>query len=123
MTDIQSILDKSDGGRLIYAALLGDQFCINDPESRKYINPCYDDRNPSFSVYWSDKSEKWLHYDHGDNSFKGDVFSLISSNYNLDLKADFPAILKKAQLLLASKETPANPFDMGNGSNVLTVRE
>jgi len=103
--NLQSLMDKSDNGRLIYAAILGEPFCLENPSSKRYANPCYDDSNKDLVVSWNEKSNRWNHYDFGDNSFSGDALHFVASAFNFDIKKEFKSgVLPKAFELLQDFE-------------------
>jgi hypothetical protein len=87
------VLEQLDGGRLFFQATIEGLKIKDDNSFKNCKNPFYDDKKPSLSIY---KYEgKWRYKDYGDLDYDGDVFEFASKVFNLDLKNDFPLILKE----------------------------
>ena len=97
----EELLKKSQGGFLVYKAVIKDLKLSDNKTCKNCKNPFYKDKNPSFSVY--KKGDKWLFRDYGDCEYKGDVFVFASIFFDLDFKKDFPLLLEKMDHLLTEE--------------------
>lgn len=90
MIDKEQILSLTQGGLNVFSHFLG--FEVNT--HRNFRSPFYDDKRASCHVYYDKKSTSYKFYDHGDASYSGDCFWFVSELLGLDLKTEFPTILK-----------------------------
>jgi hypothetical protein len=89
----QHFLDNSEGGFLFYKTILPDLKEKDSVSFENVLNPFYDDTNPGLSIY--ERDDKWLFKDHGDDSYKGDVFNFAAHYFELDVKEDFRKLLHR----------------------------
>lgn len=86
------ILEITKGGILFYLKFI-EGLEVEGDKCKNVLNPFYDDKKPSLSIYLKDGH--WLFKDHGDSEFSGDVFQYAATHYDLDIQKDFPEILKR----------------------------
>ncbi len=61
---------------------------------RNFRSPFYEDRRASCHIYYDRKSSSYKFYDHGDTTYSGDCFWFVATMRGLNLKTDFPEVLK-----------------------------
>ncbi len=86
------ILAATRGGLDYYLAHVPGLKAPLGRRCRNARNPFYDDRKASLSI-WRDR-DVWLHKDHGDERYTGDVFAFAAHVHRLDAQRDFVALLK-----------------------------
>lgn len=90
----EQILIETDGGLLFYNMVLnehGQKLTKYGNKFKPLRNPFYGDKKASMSIYLKDG--KYMFYDHGEPSYKGDVFDFAKHHYGKDLR--FPEVLEK----------------------------
>jgi len=92
---IEEILNKSQGGLLIYKMAIA-YLDLTQSTFSNLKNPFYDDKNPSMSIY--KKDEKWFFRDFGSPEYNGDALKFASYYYDLDIKDDFRQILENLNI-------------------------
>ena len=111
------LLEQSNSGFDFYEFVLGDLEMAEQNRCKNITSPFYDDSKPSLSIFESD--EMWCFFDHGEPSYKGDVFSFASFHYGLDVKTEFGKILRamyndlKIEIPLTEIEIDDRIFDIG----------
>ncbi|MCH2200117.1 MAG: hypothetical protein MK081_15180 [Flavobacteriales bacterium] len=99
MATVNSILKKSDNGRFLFHAFLGEQFNVDDPKKCRCLNRFYSDTKADV-IFFEGKGGRWRFHDHGDSSFSGDVFEYAKWHFDLHDDSDFPELLKQCDALL-----------------------
>ena len=61
---------------------------------RNFRSPFYDDMRASCHIFYDRKSSSYKFYDHGDTTYSGDCFWFVATMRGLNLKTDFPEVLK-----------------------------
>jgi archaellum biogenesis ATPase FlaH len=89
------VLELTKGGISFYSSVIPNLQLKDNTRCRPVLNPLYYDTNPSLSIYYDSSKEVWRFYDHGDNTYCGDVFNFAALYFKLDIKADFNLILNK----------------------------
>lgn len=90
----QAVLQQTNFGLDFYKFVIKDLEMKEEGKCELTLNPFYNDTKPSLSIYYNEDTERWLFYDFGDESYKGDVFDFAAHYYDLDSKKDFYKILK-----------------------------
>src|SRR3712207_1428583 len=90
MIDKEQILLLTQGGLNVFSHFLGFEVNLH----RNFRSPFYDDRRASCHVFYDRKSSSYKFYDHGDTSYSGDCFWFVATLRGLNLKTDFPEVLK-----------------------------
>lgn len=120
----QSILERTNGGELLYKIIL-NQYGIpfEKKDSTSYestFNPYYDDTNPSLSIFKNDSNEMWYHNDFGTNDegaeYKGDIFSFAMNYFNL-CQDQFTELLYRIDHLVTTS------YEFGNTIEINPIKE
>lgn len=90
MIDKEQILRRTQDGLDVFSHYLGFEVNLH----RNFRSPFYDDKRASCHIFFDKKSSSYKYYDHGDTAYSGDCFWFVSELCGLDLKADFPEVLK-----------------------------
>lgn len=93
--DKDLLLKATNGGLDVFRILIPDK--LEEAEKGRFKNvrnPCYNDKNPSMSIYLNEEGDKYLFHDHGDDSYSGDIFDFVAHYNGLDVKQDFQEILE-----------------------------
>lgn len=93
MNEAKKILEKTDGGLLVFHHYFG-KISI----SKTFCNPYRQDTRPSCRLYKIDsKSNGLLYYmkDYGDSRFCGNCFKIVSEIINLNIRNDFKHVLEQ----------------------------
>ena len=90
MIDKEQILLLTQGGLNVFSHFLG--FGVN--LHRNFRSPFYDDKRASCHIFYDRKSSSYKFYDHGDTTYSGDCFWFVATMRGLNLKTDFPEVLK-----------------------------
>src|SRR3712207_2635027 len=90
MIDKEQILLLTQGGLNVFSHFLGFEVNLH----RNFRSPFYDDRRASCHVFYDRNSSSYKFYDHGDTSYSGDCFWFVATLRGLNLKTDFPEVLK-----------------------------
>ncbi|WP_373776948.1 AAA family ATPase [Porphyromonas loveana] len=90
MIDKEQILSLTQGGLNVFSHFLGFEVNLH----RNFRSPFYDDRRASCHIYYDKKTSSYKFYDHGDTTYSGDCFWFVATLRNLNLKTDFPEVLK-----------------------------
>ena len=90
MIEKEQILLLTQGGLNVFSHFLGFEVNLH----RNFRNPLYDDRRASCHIYYDRKTSSYKFYDHGDTTYSGDCFWFVATMRGLNLKTDFPEILK-----------------------------
>ena len=80
----------TQGGLNVFSHFLGFEVNLH----RNFRTPFYDDRRASCHIYYDRKTSSYKFYDHGDTTYSGDCFWFVATLRGLNLKADFPEVLK-----------------------------
>ncbi len=89
MDVVHMILERTRKGLNVFNYYMPCEF----RENKKFLNPFYDDHKPSCRIYFERRADRYLLYDHGDNSYHGDCFWLVGLVKELDCKNNFIEIL------------------------------
>lgn len=87
----QQILDRTRQGLDVFHHYVSTKFITNRP----FKNPLYNDMKASCYVYFNKKNGVYMMNDFGDPKYSGDCFWYVATLAGLDLKNDFPQILRK----------------------------
>ena len=90
MIDKEQILLLTQGGLNVFSHFLGFEVNLH----RNFRSPFYDDRRASCHIFYDRKSSSYKFYDHGDTTYSGDCFWFVATMRGLNLKTDFPEVLK-----------------------------
>ena len=90
MIDKEQILLLTQGGLNAFSHFLGFEVNLH----RNFRSPFYDDRRASCHIFYDRKSSSYKFYDHGDTAYSGDCFWFVATLHSLNLKTDFPKVLK-----------------------------
>lgn len=90
MIEKEQILLLTQGGLNVFSHFLGFEVNLH----RNFRSPFYDDRRASCHIYYDRKTSSYKFYDHGDSTYSGDCFWFVAILRNLNLKTDFPEVLK-----------------------------
>ena len=90
MIDKEQILLLTQGGLNVFSHFLGFEVNLH----RNFRSPFYDDRRASCHIYYDRKTSSYKFYDHGDTTYSGDCFWFVATMRGLNLKTDFPEVLK-----------------------------
>ena len=90
MIEKEQILLLTQGGLNVFSHFLGFEVNLH----RNFRNPFYDDRRASCHIYYDRKTSSYKFYDHGDTTYSGDCFWFVATMRGLNLKTDFPEVLK-----------------------------
>lgn len=90
MIDKEQILSLTQKGLNVFSHFLGFEVNLH----RNFRSPFYDDRRASCHIYYDKKTSSYKFYDHGDTTYSGDCFWFVATLRNLNLKTDFPEVLK-----------------------------
>ena len=90
MIEKEQILLLTQGGLNVFSHFLGFEVNLH----RNFRSPFYDDRRASCHIYYDRKTSSYKFYDHGDTTYSGDCFWFVATLRNLNLKTDFPEVLK-----------------------------
>ena len=90
MIEKEQILLLTQGGLNVFSHFLGFEVNLH----RNFRSPFYDDRRASCHIYYDRKTSSYKFYDHGDTTYSGDCFWFVATLRGLNLKADFPEVLK-----------------------------
>ena len=90
MIDKEQILLLTQGGLNAFSHFLGFEVNLH----RNFRSPFYDDKRASCHIFYDRKSSSYKFYDHGDTTYSGDCFWFVATMRGLDLKSDFPEVLK-----------------------------
>ena len=90
MIDKEQILLLTQGGLNVFSHFLGFEANLH----RNFRSPFYDDRRASCHIFYDRKSSSYKFYDHGDTTYSGDCFWFVATMRGLNLKTDFPEVLK-----------------------------
>ena len=90
MIDKEQILLLTQGGLNVFSHLLGFEGNLH----RNFRSPFYDDKRASCHIFYDRKSSSYKFYDHGDTTYSGDCFWFVATLRGLNLKTDFPEVLK-----------------------------
>lgn len=90
MIDKEQILLLTQGGLNVFSHFLGFEVNLH----RNFRSPFYDDKRASCHIFYDRKSSSYKFYDHGDTAYSGDCFWFVATLRSLNLKTDFPKVLK-----------------------------
>ena len=90
MIDKEQILLLTQGGLNVFSHFLGFEVNLH----RNFRSPFYDDKRASCHIFYDRKSSSYKFYDHGDTTYSGDCFWFVATMRGLNLKTDFPEVLK-----------------------------
>ena len=90
MIEKEQILLLTQGGLNVFSHFLGFEVNLH----RNFRSPFYDDRRASCHIYYDRKTSSYRFYDHGDTTYSGDCFWFVATMRGLNLKTDFPEVLK-----------------------------
>ena len=90
MIEKEQILLLTQGGLNVFSHFLGFEVNLH----RNFRSPFYDDRRASCHIYYDRKTSSYKFYYHGDTTYSGDCFWFVATLRGLNLKADFPEVLK-----------------------------
>ena len=90
MIDKEQILLLTQGGLNVFSHFLGFEVNLH----RNFRSPFYDDKRASCHIFYDRKSSSYKFYDHGDTAYSGDCFWFVATMRGLNLKTDFPEVLK-----------------------------
>lgn len=90
MIDKEQILLLTQGGLNVFSHFLGFEVSLH----RNFRSPFYDDKRASCHIFYDRKSSSYKFYDHGDTTYSGDCFWFVATMRGLNLKTDFPEVLK-----------------------------
>ena len=90
MIDKEQILLLTQGGLNAFSHFLGFEVNLH----RNFRSPFYDDKRASCHIFYDRKSSSYKFYDHGDTTYSGDCFWFVATLPGLNLKTDFPEVLK-----------------------------
>ena len=90
MIDKEQILLLTQGGLNVFSHFLGFEVNLH----RNFRSPFYDDKRASCHIFYERKSSSYKFYDHGDTTYSGDCFWFVATMRGLNLKTDFPEVLK-----------------------------
>ena len=90
MIDKEQILSLTQGGLNVFSHFLGFEVNLH----RNFRSPFYKDKRASCHIYYDRKSSSYKYYDHGDTAYSGDCFWFVATMRGLNLKTDFPEVLK-----------------------------
>ena len=90
MIDKEQILSLTQGGLNVFSHFLGFEVNLH----RNFRSPFYEDRRASCHIYYDRKSSSYKFHDHGDTTYSGDCFWFVATMRGLNLKTDFPEVLK-----------------------------
>ena len=90
MIDKEQILLLTQGGLNVFSHFLGFEVNLH----RNFRSPFYDDMRASCHIFYDRKSSSYKFYDHGDTTYSGDCFWFVATMRGLNLKTDFPEVLK-----------------------------
>ena len=90
MIDKEQILSLTQGGLNVFSHFLGFEVNLH----RNFRSPFYNDKRASCHIYYDRKSSSYKYYDHGDTAYSGDCFWFVATMRGLNLKTDFPEVLK-----------------------------
>lgn len=90
MIDKEQILSLTQGGLNVFSHFLGFEVNLH----RNFRSPFYDDKRASCHIYYDKKTSSYKFYDHGDTTYSGDCFWFVATMRGLNLKTDFPEVLK-----------------------------
>ena len=90
MIDKEQILLLTQGGLNVFSHFLGFEVNLH----RNFRSPFYDDKRASCHIFYDRKSSSYKFYDHGDTTYSGDCFWFVATLHSLNLKTDFPEVLK-----------------------------
>ena len=90
MIEKEQILLLTQGGLNVFSHFLGFEVNLH----RNFRSPFYDDRRASCHIYYDRKTSSYRFYDHGDTIYSGDCFWFVATMRGLNLKTDFPEVLK-----------------------------
>ena len=90
MIEKEQILLLTQGGLNVFSHFLGFEVNLH----RNFRSPFYDDRRASCHIYYDRKTSSYKFYDHGDTTYSGDCFWFVATMRGLNLKTDFPEVLK-----------------------------
>ena len=90
MIEKEQILLLTQGGLNVFSHFLGFEVNLH----RNFRSPFYDDRRASCHIFYDRKSSSYKFYDHGDTTYSGDCFWFVATMRGLNLKTDFPEVLK-----------------------------
>lgn len=92
MIDKEQILSLTQKGLNVFSHFLGFEVNLH----RNFRSPFYDDRRASCHIYYDKKTSSYKFYDHGDTTYSGDCFWFVATLRGLNLKTDFPEVLKSS---------------------------
>lgn len=102
------VLKQSNSGLDFFKHIINDLEMKDEVSCELASNPFYNDTKPSLSIYFNERSQRWMFKDFGDESYSGDVFDFAAHYYGLDSKKDFYSILKSmAKDLKIESEVPS----------------
>ena len=90
MIDKEQLLLLTQGGLNVFSHFLGFEVNLH----RNFRSPFYDDKRASCHIFYDRKSSSYKFYDHGDTTYSGDCFWFVATMRGLNLKTDFPEVLK-----------------------------
>ena len=90
MIEKEQILLLTQGGLNVFSHFLGFEVNLH----RNFRSPFYDDKRASCHIFYDRKSSSYKFYDHGDTAYSGDCFWFVATLRSLNLKTDFPEVLK-----------------------------
>ena len=106
MTMRDKILHHTNNGLDIFTHYVGDVV-----KKKSFCNPFREDRAPSCRLHYREKQSTGIYYmvDYGDSDWCGDCFTIAAKIKNLNLRSDFPVLLKAINQdlnLSLSEDTP-----------------
>lgn len=91
MVDKEQILRLTNGGLDVFSYYLGIPVNVH----RNFKSPFYEDKHASCHIYFDKRTSSYKFYDHGDTTYSGDCFWFVSTLNHMNIKTDFPLVLKK----------------------------
>lgn len=91
-TDVEKILQRTNGGLTVFTHYLGEA-CLG----KRFCNPFRDDKHPSCRLYENKNSHGIVSYymnDFARKEYSGDCFWMVSMQLGLDLCSNFKTILE-----------------------------
>jgi len=98
--DKAALLQASNQGLNFYSFVIPQLVKLREDICENTYNPFYSDRNPSFSIYFSQKTRRWMFKDYGGapdgRDYSGDVFEFARLHYESEgLDLTFRQVLAK----------------------------
>lgn len=112
--DIKTIQLETNGGQAIFEGYYGHPLNVNITSP---LNPF--DTNPSFIIYWCNKSDKLKYHDHGEGDVHGDAIDFVKAYEYLSTEDAIQFIIKN--IIQKVEKNPTNDVTQNRMDSVNEV--